>query len=117
MANVTHISRKIIFTTGAHHEGLFGLLSSRLCLLLNTLWGSYLSQLANAIPPLPSHRTAALSPLHTCHPVTDPFPAPPPRSSRTFRLVPCLPRFCCMFATCARADLINASAATCPQIP
>ena len=120
-ANVTHVSRKIIFTTGAHREGLSGQFSVFLCLLLNTLWGSYLSQLANAIPLLPSHHTAALLPLHTCHPIADRFPAPP-HSSRTFRLVPCLPCFCCTFATCVSSELIDGlrhlptDPATCPPL-
>ena len=112
-ANMTHISRKIIFTTGAHREGLFCLLSSRLCFCWTPCGVRIIRN-----SPTPSRRCLAQqSPLRTCHPVADPFTAPPPRSSRTFHLVPQLPRSRRTFATCTRADLINASATACPQIP
>ena len=110
MVNMTHVSHKTIFTTGAYHEGLFGLLSSHLCLSLNTLRGSYHSQLANTIPPLPSH-TAAVTLSIIATTAADLFltsdAVPMLRSSCKFCLVPQLPCSCCTFATCARADLIN----------
>ena len=110
---MTHVSCKIIFTTGARHEGLSGQFSVFLCLLLNTLWGSYPLQLANAVPPLPS--TAIASPCLPPLPLTHSLPSVQLssmlHSSCTFCLIPQLPHSRCTFATCARAD----TAAACLQ--
>ena len=81
-------------------------------LLLNTLRGSYHSQLANAVPPLPSTAVASQHLPLCCRPT--------PCSSTTFIShiphCPELPRSHRTFATCAGADLINSSATACLQI-
>ena len=91
-----------------------GALWSVLCLsvlLLNTLWGSYHSQLANAIPPLPSTAVASPHLPPCCRPIHC--------SSATFIShiphCPELPHSRHTFATCAGANLINDSLPTVPQ--
>jgi hypothetical protein len=57
-ANVTHVSCKTTFTTGAHREGLSGLLSTHLCLVGHPA-GSTSFATRQQLLPLPS-RTAAV---------------------------------------------------------